>query len=890
MDANGLRFWQAASPRAFGIGGDAQNLHWRHDAGLLRLDRQQVAPTLAEDRDFARGIANRPSPVADAGGSFAWWDEASGSLHSAGFGKGSVPLALPPDAPAGAPTPTDLALGDDDVLYVARNDGVVMIDLRNRWRPARVDLAGFAAHRLAPAPGGGVWALDRGGGALALLTGRPLRTAGITGDSGERFHPAEPNPRPPRLRRVRTARLPSDIEPIALSGSPGGRVAVIGWRTGEDAVLFTLEDRRLVWRFALEGVRFPFGLAWVDEERVAVIASDGAAPAKQALVYELDTAPGVDVEALPTGETFRLIDPWPANFFNRLSETPRYPTTAAELAAPGGVRALRAMSRATYARSGQVTVGPFDCGVAGAVWHRLYLEASLPDHAGIRVWAWADDSGSRPIDPGQPDAPAWALHVFGDAGLDEVSDAPRASWCVEASELAFGQGLSPCPSLPGKSGLFTALVQRPGLAVRRVVGRWLWLHVELVGDSQVSPELAAIRAYAERLSWRDRYLPAFFQEPLGGLHADAVQDATPHDFLDRFLGLFEGPLTLLEDKVRDSWLLTDPAATPGDALGWLGSWIGIDAAKGEAGTLLRQRLRAAPWTARLHGTLGGLLAELELATGGQLVLGGRIDPERGAPRPGQLALATLEDRVVRSLVLGVSDPRAGQALAILAGGAVTRGEIVVVEGWRLRRTFSTILGADLADEDDPLTLGLTSSGNSFVGDTLILGDEARREVLALFRADLPQSAADRAAVAAFFERLAHRVLILVRQTERTADPQRLRDVATAAAPAHVETTLHHARQPLIVGAASLVGIDSFLLPEPIPRTVRINRSRIGGGDRIHGSGRLDARADGPVPRPPVAVADGPGEVLAGADFVLSAARSHAAPGRGIVRNIWTWND
>jgi phage tail-like protein len=887
MDANGLRFWQVADAGGFGIGGAAEGLHWRADTSLLRLDRQQRTPDLAEDKIFARARASAPSPVSDPGGSFAWWDEDAGTLRTAGFGPGSVPLALPPDSPPGVPTPTDLAFGDDDVLYVARNDGVVMIDRRDRWAPARVDLKNFHAHRLAPAPGGGAWVLDRSSGELALLRGMPLRSGGIRPDIGEVFRPVEPNPRAPAMRRIRAARLPANVEPIAIAGSKSGRVAVLGWIDGEDAVLFTLEDRQLVRRFALEGLRTPYGLAWEGEDRVAVLASDGAAPARQAFVYELDVPPGEDATARPTGEIHRLIDPWPTNFCNRLTEVPEFLVAGEGAPAPEARRLLRALSRATYARSGRVTIGPFDAGKAGNIWHRLYIEASVPEHGGIRIWMHADDRGGEPPAPGEADAPPWSLHFVGDAAHEEYPQAAQASWCDERSELPFHPGLSSCPPVPGRSGLFTALVQRPDSRVRRLSGRWLWIHLELVGDSQVSPELAALRVHGDRFSWRDRYLPSFLQEPVSGADGDMEGPATRHDFLDRFLGLFEGPLTQIETKVAGSWLLTDPAASPDPALPWLGSWIGIEAERGEAPEGLRERLRAAPWTARLHGTSGGLMAALELATGGKLVVGGGIDLDHEVPRPGQLALASFEDRVIRSLVLGISDPRGGQHPAILVGGSVTRGEIVVIEGWRLRRTFATILGADLADEDDPLTLGLSVSGNSYVGDTLILGDQARHEVMALFSAELPQSAADRAAVADFFERLAHRVLVLVRETPRTADRERLRQIAEAAAPAHVEVTLATARQPLIVAVASLVGVDSFLLPELPPRTARIGRTALGAGDRVAGSGRLDARADGPVNPPPVAVADGPAEVLAGRAFLLSAARSEAARGRSVARHIWT---
>jgi hypothetical protein len=226
--------------------------------------------------------------------------------------------------------------------------------------------------------------------------------------------------------------------------------------------------------------------------------------------------------------------------------------------------------------------------------------------------------------------------------------------------------------------------------------------------------------------------------------------------------------------------------------------------------------------------------------------------------------------------------------AMLTGGAVTSGDIVVVEGFRLRRTFATILGADLADEEDPLTLGTARSGNSFVGDTLILGDEARAELLALYRSEVDDSRRDLAAVEQFYARLAHRVLVLVRGVEDPSEIRRLAEIVEEAIPAHVEPQVHRARDPLIVGAASLVGIDTYLA-EGLPfERVRLGRSIVGEGDFVAGSGHLDPRSDAPGSIPPVAVARGPGEVWTGSGFTLSAAGSSAAPGRRINRYIWSW--
>jgi len=157
---------------------------------------------------------------------------------------------------------------------------VVMVDRRDRWAPARIVAANFSADRLAPVPGGGVWALDRAAGKLARLTGHPLHVAGFREQPQDRFTPVEPNPRPPRLRVLPSASLPPDLEPVALASSPGGRLAVLAWQAGEDALLFTLEGKALVRRFSTKGIRFPFALAWVGEAAIALLASARVIPAR----------------------------------------------------------------------------------------------------------------------------------------------------------------------------------------------------------------------------------------------------------------------------------------------------------------------------------------------------------------------------------------------------------------------------------------------------------------------------------------------------------------------------------------------------------------------------------------------------------------------------------
>jgi phage tail-like protein len=892
MDVNGLPMWVLAGPKAFGLGGASggaghvRDLEWNAERGHLTLASQQDRPVLAEDEGFARLMISQPSAVADAADTFAWFNPATHVIEASGFAPGMTALHLgpnnTPEVPIPVPDPTDMALGAEQILYIARDGAVIFRDLRGRYPVARAEKAGFAAHLLAPRPGGGVWAFDQVRNKLAVVRGYPLRPIGLSDPAPERFVPDDPNADPPRIEPFRRKTLAAPYEAVALAASPGGRLALLAWHPTDDAAIFTLEGDAFVLRARTGGLRFPWSLAWIGEDRVTLVVSDGPGSlAKQAFVYPVDLP--LEDEALPEGRIHLLRQAWAGGFCNRLSAEPAYLVAPAPTSPPVSVRRLIPLSGVRYARSGSVLIGPIDSGREGSVWHRLYLEAAVPGHASMRIDIVARDSAAEPKLPGEDGAPVWAPHVV--SARRQPDAVAQAAWCSMASELPATEPILQCPPRVDEAGLFTVLIQHGDRKVRRVAGRYAWLHVTLEGDGRDTPELAAIRLFAQRFSYRDRYLPDFYSENLTGADAEAAGWASPADFLDRLLCLFEGNLTELEGRIAGSWMLTDPAAAPDTALPWIGSWIGIDAKPAERPNLLRERLKAAPYTAQLHGTLGGLMAALELATGGRCVFGGAIDGDAPPERFGSLVMARHGDLGIRALLLG--QDTTGRP-AILVGGAVTRGDVVVVEGFRMRRTFATILGADLADESDPLTLGMATSGNSFVGDTLILGEQAKVELLSLFRPEIETAQAESDGVTAFFEKLANRVLVLVRGVSDRAEMKRLRGIVEDAIPAHIEPQVFPAHTPLIVGAASLVGIDTYLTTEPGVERVRLNRSVLGAGDQVMGEGWLDGRADGPMSAAPVAGAEGPATVWHGAPFVISALASRAAGERSIARYIWTW--
>ena len=215
-------------------------------------------------------------------------------------------------------------------------------------------------------------------------------------------------------------------------------------------------------------------------------------------------------------------------------------------------------------REGRLDAIRLDGGTTGFVWHRLCLEAKLPPGTGITVTLAAHE--------GEPAAPA-APHRFGTL---PAAAGPRGTWLPQASELPFHPGLLGDDAAPGRCGLFACLLQAPAGADRALRGRWLDVSVALHGDGRATPELAAVRVWGPRFSYRDRYLPRLYRDPIAA-GGEAEEARARIDFLDRFLALFEGVLTPMEDEVAAAFRLFAPATAPEGSLDWLAAaWLGLE--------------------------------------------------------------------------------------------------------------------------------------------------------------------------------------------------------------------------------------------------------------------------------------------------------------------------
>ena len=836
MDANGLKFWLLADERHWQLPGAPPALEYDNSRRSLRLARQRRDLHLTESRSQAEDRLERVAQCRDMHGNRAWFDAGLHRILAAGVAETPQEIYQLEDEGE----LTDLAVADDGVLYLAVAGAVIMHDLRQRWRDTAVRTPGFTAWRLAAAPGGGVWALDREHRLLARLRGWPIPDRALKPYRPEVVRPCSENANPPRLTVLDRAAWPEAETPLALACSLQGELAVLSWVAEQDAVLRQLTEE-LVFSdpMTLLGSRFPYSLAWVAAGRVGVLVcgadSEAAGqPKSEARIYPVAAAGG---RQYPSGDLYPLKNDYAFGpFVHGLDYPPHYPAST-------GSHALHRLSFPFFTRQGEAVnsllTAPLDSGSADTVWHRLYIEAAIPASCGLRIYLAATNEVRE---PDAIEATDWFEHCFGERFRQGGgSDIPVGSWMPLASELPYHPGLSPCAREPGRAGLFTALVQRPGRKVRALRGRYLHVRAELSGPGNATPELFALRAYGGRFSYVEHYLPKLYWERLFPPDADDAGPATEADFLERFVNNFEGMMTVIEDRVVGSDLVTRPRSAPAGALAWLASWVGMDFEAGLAEARQRAALDCSAELARWHGTLRGVNLALELAT----------------------------------------------------NGGVSGGEIVVLEDFRLRRTFATIIGARLDDADDPLTLGGMETGNSLVGDTLFIGDEQRREFLALFAADLAVNRAEEAAIDAFFDRLAFRVTILVHRNVTPQDLGLIRRVAEREAPAHVELRVLATSAPLLAGITAMVGVDTYLSARPRLQPARVNTSSIGGGDYVMGPATLDPRLEGigngrPAGsgQPPVARANDL-VVPFGEPFTVNGSASTAAEGRTLTAFHWT---
>ncbi len=731
------------------------------------------------------------APMArDSFGNYARWDAPSGQIMTGGSGPGEVSIFA---APSGQSV-TDLAMGYDGILYIALNGSLVLVDRRGRWPNFTLTAPGFNFWRLAALPQGGVLALDRTPALpqLGTVTGAPLQVGPVDTPDPGILSSCQQNPDPPKLSA--TYPLPASEVFVGLiamqtdqqaSSKTGQQFALLSWgaataaNTASFLRLFSF-NAGLGLAWKLETVSWPYAVAWLGDLRLAVLASES----NEALIFDLEEAGRI---LIPAGDSYILKAANLGPFAHSLELPPYYSSGSAGLP----LRPLLPLSLNSLAQSGSTDSSypkVLDSGASQTVWHRLYLEAILPPRCGVTVWLTASDQPASIAAAGTQ----WYPHIFGDVDLEPIPPGtPSAVWLEFASEVPFAAPLLAETPITNQRGLFMVLVQRANTAVRNLSGRFLGIRVEMNGDRRSTPEIAALRVWAPRFSYIDNYLPELYREGKFSPAADQIGPSTRHDFFARFTYIFEAQMTGLEDRIANSYLLTRPEATPDSALDWLGGWVGLNPT-GYPPDRRRARLLAASDLHRQRGTVGGVTLAIDVAT----------------------------------------------------NGMCTRGAVIVIEDFRLRHIFATILGADLSIQNNPLLPGYSGSSNSFVGDTLFLGDrKSQAEILALFSANLPETTAEQQEVEQFYDALANRMTVFIHNQVEQVDINLISKIVEYEKPAHVAASIQVAAQPFMIGLASLLGVNSYLAPEPPRDPIVLNQSRIGRYNMVIQSPSLDPRME-----------------------------------------------
>jgi hypothetical protein len=442
--------------------------------------------------------------------------------------------------------------------------------------------------------------------------------------------------------------------------------------------------------------------------------------------------------------------------------------------------------------------------------HRLYRLAQA------RFARAAEATLTAPLDSGEPGTawhrlylearvpPGCRLRLAARASDDPEDgdvpfhDQPDPAWSPLASELPFA-----APRVAperDRSGLFEVLLQRgrDRGEVRDLRGQYLRLRLTLEGDGRHTPAVHALRAWYPRFSWQAHYLPPHFhqQAPPPDPRSAATGPANAADLRERILACCEGLLTPVEDRIAAAEALVVPGAAPAAFLPRLAALLGDAPRPRWPEARVRRWLAALGGLQRRKGSFGALCQGLDAAT----------------------------------------------------DGAVRRGEIVPVELFRLRRTMGTALGISLDDARHPLTLGTGQSGNSLVGESLLLSADQARELLALFAPGLAREGAEREAVERLFDAHARRLTVVLHGPARALRAV-VEEVLPALVPAAVQWTILEREHPFVLGLSPLLRIDTYLEQEPPPRPVRLDRTVVARGDLLQNPVALDPEQAGRAGEP-----------------------------------------
>jgi phage tail-like protein len=273
--------------------------------------------------------------------------------------------------------------------------------------------------------------------------------------------------------------------------------------------------------------------------------------------------------------------------------------------------------RLVYERAGRVTTYQLDSGNYQTVWGRLFIDACIPPGADLRIKCLVldDDSGEQPllrVPPSnvkhvaivRPDlSPPMPVQFYAPGAKDDFDPLHLRE---SGRELPWTQ--------PDANDHFETY-EAP---INAQPGRFLWITLELRGNTRVSPKVKCIRAEHPSHDYLRR-LPKTFS-----------RDQQAASFLLRYLAMFEGFLGETEARGVDRALLLDPRSAPDECIPWLASFVGLmlddrwataPSPRGQPpNDARREFIKEAVWLFHNRGTLPGLKHFIEIYTGVPVII------------------------------------------------------------------------------------------------------------------------------------------------------------------------------------------------------------------------------------------------------------------------------
>jgi len=440
---------------------------------------------------------------------------------------GAFSATAPLSTPA-APPLCGAAVTEDNFLVIGVLDppGLLVFDLHTADPPAHLPWpkeVAFTPFDMTPRPGGGafvldlahsrVWELDRHFHVVSGATAPPETEP--PGSFAPRGGPASaPASRPRPLSSADATSVPTDV--IAIEADPSGGFFALHTGGSQGSAVSRYSDGGLVGAAAATAGLSGYDLALVGDRLLMVDAAG-----KQTWAFgltELGGAPALDL----------LVTYYPMRQFGGKGLV------------AGGDRAyydfedrwipLVAQARPRHVEEAAVVTPAFDSGTPACTWHRLMVDASLPQGASLAVWSKAADDESL------LSALEW---------VPEPGPLPRRTGC----ELPF------VPE--GPYDTHELLFQNPH-------GRYLMVKLQLVGDGRATPRVRALRAWYPRFSYLTEYLPRVYR-----------QDPDSASFLERYLANVEGFYTEIEDRIAAAQVFFGTDTAPAEDLEWLAGWFAL---------------------------------------------------------------------------------------------------------------------------------------------------------------------------------------------------------------------------------------------------------------------------------------------------------------------------